>query len=169
MRAAGALMICLACLMYCLRYSRAAGARLRELDCAAYMLELTAAELESRLTPLPELARKLSQSLGEPASGFLIRLMDGMDSLGEKSFSGIWSECAKLSFGALEEDELSALSELGTSLGRYDIDSQLSAIALCAAKLRNGAASCRTQTPEKRRLHLGLACSAAAILVVLLI
>ncbi len=168
MRIAGSLLIAVACLIYCLRFVRQSRRRLRELDSAARLLSMMSAELEARLTPLPELTRRLQDSAQEPAKGFLNTLSKELTALGEKSFSDIWRDSALDSFPMLEADELAALTQLGCCLGRYEIASQLAALELCAGTLRGKAALCRTELPERRRLHLGLACSAAALLVVVL-
>ena len=169
MRALGCAMIAAACLLYCLEYARAQSARLRELSSVAAMLMLMESELAARLTPLPELVSLLEPVASEPAKAFLALLTESLDRLGEESFGSIWSDCVRRAFRELKEDERAELERLGASLGRYDIGSQLHAVRQCAEALSRSEERCRSELPDRRKLHMGLACTGAALLVIVLL
>ena len=169
MKLAGSVMIAAACLLYCVLYLGQQKLRARELESIAALLEQMGAELAARLTPLPELIELLGGRVPGPAKDFLARLGTAMSNLGDESFYMIWSRCVKLSFKQLMADELQMLTELGNTLGRYELQRQLQALDVCAGLIRVRAAQYRQELPGKRKLHMGLACASGALLVIVLI
>ena len=165
----GTALITCSSILYCVMYLKAQSARLRELELICSMLEMTGAELAARLTPLPELAELLEGRMAEPAKSFYSKLKGGMAALGERSFYSIWSLCVSESFKRLSADELQMLTELGGSLGRYDIDRQLKAIDVCTEVFRTSVERSAREQPDRKKLHIGLALSTAAMLVVILL
>lgn len=138
---------------------------LLEALCAS--LRITAAELGTRLRPLPELISELSER-GGAAGGFYADIARELDSIGEKDFSGLWSAALdKLQFLSIDERE--TMNELGAVLGRYELQEQLDSIGLCLDVLSRKALELRTEYPERRRLILGLSAAAGFTTLIVLI
>lgn len=142
--------------------------QLNELEALCHMLRLMQDELETRALPLPELAAQLEARTEDAGKTLLSELLRRMPELGSRDFQNIWeesvTESVKHSDGAAR-----LLFNLGSFLGRYDVDSQLDALRSCREameKLRTAAAEA---LPQTRRLGMGLALTSGALIVITLI
>lgn len=112
-------------------------ARVRTLSALISSLELMKSEIYTRLTPMPELMELLGRESKYPVSQLYERVGEGMrDGLGVSSFAEIWTQAVEKSDSlGLSFDEMTALSDLAKSLGRFDASEQASAIEACIARL----------------------------------
>lgn len=139
---------------------------LRELLAA---LELMEGELVLRNSPLPELLSELSETLNGDAKRMICTCLDKLSGLQDENFSVIWKNAAEECCSSLGERELSAFVRLGTSLGRYDLETQLRDIRNTQHLLRKSLEEAERSFPAQRKLWLGLGASAAALLGVILV
>ena len=143
-----------------------------EIDCLAELgrgMELMRAELGTRLTPMPELMRLLSDRCGGAAGSFFSAVYSAMPLLEERDFSGLWNIAAESCLIVLDKRALDTVKKAGTVLGRYELAEQLSAVGSCAAELKTREEKLRAAYPESRRLMFGLCAAAGSFLILLLL
>lgn len=131
-------------------------------------LERMEGELDTRVTPLPELCRLLSADGGQ-AGAFFAAVAASLDRLDRLTFSQLWREAGEACLGALEPEEREELDRLGQILGRYALPEQTAAIRACRAALRGRLEAAERAYPEQRRLSLGLGASAGLLLIIVLL
>ena len=127
------------------------------------------AELSSALTPLPGVIAQAAVPGSGPASSFFFQLLHGFESLDERDFRQIWEEAAKKHLKELRAEDLSALVELGSWLGRYTLEEQLAALDRCRQSLRESCNSRRASYQSERKLSYGLSFVAGCFLTILLL
>lgn len=168
MRLWGAALILTACLGAGLLRTASVRRRMETLRGLCGALELAEGELETRLTPLPELVRLLAgRSSGQ--TGDFFRLLDAsFGFLGAEDFAALWSRAAATALTALSSADREELVRLGQVLGRFELDRQLAALEACVRALRGELEAARVRYPGDRRLSLGLGAAAGALLIVVL-
>jgi len=88
-------------------------------------LETMKSEICDRMTPLPELVDLLCTETSPPVNRLFFRLRHAMGELGIQRFSSLWSDVVDHAYELeLHEGERQVLSDLGKSLGRYDVEDQ---------------------------------------------
>ena len=143
--------------------------RLCALRSAERMLKTMAGELETRLTPLPELISRLACRCDGAAAAFAEDLNLRLCHLGEREFSNLWADSVEVAFDMLSGEEREILSALGLCLGRYELERQLTELSLALDQLSHAIDRRSAALPEKKRLGLGLAWAGGALLVIVLI
>ena len=165
----GALLIAAASVALGFSYVKEEKRRLQALRSAERMLKTMAGELETRLTPLPELISRLACRCDGAAAAFAKVLNLRLCQLGEREFSSLWAESVETAFNILSGEEREMLSALGLCLGRYELERQLTELSLTLDRLSRAIDRHSAALPEKRRLGLGLAWAGGALLVIVLI
>ncbi len=144
--------------------------RVRSLESLVSALGLMRSEICDRLTPMPELLEMLSREAGQPASRLFANVSRRMSELGARPFPDIWrqavSDTPELLLSGREE---ACLSELGFSLGRYDVPQQRAAITYTARRMSDYAAAAERERSSNSRLHAFLGVAAGVLAVVVLI
>ena len=143
--------------------------RLNTLDELTAALRRMRAELASHARPTAELCRLLAESSAGETETFFALLLRSLDQLGERPFYVLWREAAFRALRSLREEERQSLERLGDSLGRYALEEQVSAVESCLAALDSARERARAELPVQRKLTLGLALSAGAMLTILLL
>ena len=169
MRMAGFALLQLAALLFALRHI---GCKKREAEALASfcaMLEQLGGLLGSEAAPMPELIGALILRSGGCASVFLQTLADSMDRLGERSFFELWNHALDAAPVALEPEDRNTLEELGSVLGRYELEAQLRAVESCRAVFCRRLDALRLELPQVKRLTLGLSLAASALIGITLI
>lgn len=157
MKAAGAALIVVGCTLYGL--IKAAGLS-RQAKCLGAFLEslrFIEAELSSTAPPLPELFERLAQSARPEVRGFYRRLREGMEGIGDKSFSQLWRQ-SLLNDGdlCLSAYQRAELERPGTVLGRYDFRELEGALESCLLRLEPELGAANARAKEGLRLYTGL-------------
>lgn len=165
----GAFLITAASWSLGLTYVRGEKRCLRALRSAEQLLKAMAGELETRLTPLPELFSRLAERCDGAAAAFAAVMHVRLDQLGEREFSALWTESVDAVFGILSREERELLDALGLCLGRYELERQLAELSFTLDMLAGAIARRSAALPEKRRLGLGLAWAGGALLVIVLL
>lgn len=145
---------------YIAKMKRERLAALRELNSA---LGILYAELNSKLSPMDDIASNLASTDGRYAPCFFRKVHERMCSIGEMRFCEIWSESAREVFNCLERDELNNLCALAYVLGAYEISEQLSSIELCRASIAKKAELAGAELIKNERTSIGV-CSVLGIL-----
>lgn len=137
-----------------------------ELDLA---LGLMQSELETSVRPTGELCALLAARCGGETGAFFRTLSASLTTLGERRFDELWTAALAAELHALSREDRRCLERLGQSLGRYELDRQLGALALCREQLRRSYEQGRAALPTQRRLTLGLSLAGAALLLIVLV
>ncbi len=169
MKLLGAALILAACLGAGAVYALAKRQRMETLQGLWGALGLMEGELETRLSPLPELVRLAAAEAQGQAGAFLDSLSGRLDRLGEAEFAQLWREAAEEQLSALNPEEREEICRLGLVLGRYELEKQLAALGACRAILRTGLDEAVLRYPGEKRLGLGLGAAAGALLVIALL
>lgn len=125
-------------------------------------------EMEYRLTPLPQMCRNAAQIASGSVGKVFLALAEELD--GQISpDAACCMQIALSSVSDIPELLYNALTELGNSLGRYDLDGQIKEIAAvkrrCTADLEE---MCRNRDKRVRSYQtLGL-CAGAGLAIILL-
>lgn len=169
MRMVGFVLLQLAALLFALRQI---GCKKREEEglasfCA--MLEQLVGLLGSEAAPMPELISALILRSDGCASAFLQTLAGSMDRLGERCFFELWKNALDASSIALEPEDRQTLEELGSVLGRYELETQLRAVESCRTALCRRLDALRQELPQMKRLTLGFSLAASAFIGIILI
>ena len=127
------------------------------------------AEITAKAVPLPTLIAGLAESADGAAGLFFRALSAALDELGERPFAVLWAETVQNCLPELSREERAAIAELGEILGRYPIPRQQEALARCRALLLHSLENARGREREDGRLAWGLALSAGALVMIVLI
>ena len=125
------------------------------------MLEQLRGLMEDDGSPMPALLQTLSTRSTGRAQTFVCDLLAAMDSLGELQFQELWHQ-------KLEENGRRELESLGCVLGRYDLSTELEAIAVCISHMRHRLDERQSAQKQDTRMILGLSFSFSLLLGILL-
>ena len=138
---------------------------LRELTSS---LDIMRGEICERCTPMPQLLKNLSELYRAPVSNFYRRAAEKLetDETLFKAWQSAVDESAEL---MLNEDEKSAMRELGLCLGKYDAQEQRTAIEYTRRRLSAFADKAIAQRDSESKLHafLGVAAGIFAVMILL--
>ena len=169
LRLLGALLISASSLALGLSYVAGESRKLSTLRSVLQLLREMRGELETRLTPLPELLEYAAGRCSGAGKDFAVCLMASLPQLGEREFFQLWDKGVAACLAGLDSEDRETLQTLGRSLGRFELDRQLADMDACIETLENRAVACSSTLPEKKRLGLGMACSFGALLLIVLI
>ena len=143
--------------------------RLHQLSDFARLFSLLRGELQTHAWPLPALFETLEPRVGEMPRQLLNRLLDGMERLGSEEFSALWEESVSAVLPEVSGFQRQLLSQLGQTLGRYDLTQQCEILKLCEDSFLEAAERETRSLSEAKRLVWGLALSASAMLIIILL
>lgn len=169
MKIAGFVLLQLSALFFSMRRIGAQKREMEALGSFCAMLQQLDGALGSEAPPMPELICTLTQRCSGAAMLFLRTLGASMDRLGESSFSELWRDAVKAASALSDRDAVQALNELGSVLGRYELDTQLGSVRTCRAALDRRMETLRQELPQTKRLTLGLSLAASVLLGIILI
>jgi stage III sporulation protein AB len=142
--------------------------RCKSLQAITSALGVMRSEICDRLTPVSELAEALGKQAQYPVNLFFQNLSEGMRELGNSRFSEIWQDAVTGTVQLqLSPREAITLSELGLSIGKYDVDEQRDSLLYVQRQMEEYASlaerTCRTNS--KLRAFLGVAAGIFAIII----
>ena len=132
------------------------------------MLEQLRGLMEDDGSPMPALLQTLSTRSTGRAQTFVCDLLAAMDSLGELQFQELWHQKLEENGSNLEENGRRELESLGCVLGRYDLSTELEAIAVCISHMRHRLDERQSAQKQDTRMILGLSFSFSLLLGILL-
>ena len=131
-------------------------------------LDYMTCELQFRLPALPELCRAAGKECGGPAGQALMALSSELESqISPDTDSCMYAALSKMD--NLPGSTLEALSLLGKSLGRFDLNGQLQGIEQVRAHCRRELASLENGRDQRIRGYQTLGVCAGAALAILLV
>jgi stage III sporulation protein AB len=145
-------------------------ARVRSLHALVGALGVMSNEICDRLTPMPELLHLMAAEAAFPASRLFQNALENIPALGSRSFSSIWRQavCATPEL-LLSPTETLVLTELGQSLGRYDVAEQKSAIHYAQRRLEELTRDAEIERDRNSKVRAFLGVAAGFFAVILLI
>lgn len=143
--------------------------RVRDLEAWLTALRLLEGELVFSLPAIPDLLERLSRKAPSPAGAAFAAALRGLDRLGEVSFETIWASALKASPGRLSPHDLETLKRLGSVLGRYGWEEQISALRALRRDLEESRSAARTESGSKGRTYTALGFALGAFLTILLL
>lgn len=150
----------------------AAGVRrqARQLTELCTALETMQAEIEYRMTPLPQLLRELAGICTPPLDTLFIRWSDALSNAQGATVSYALSCALRRTRGlALSAESIQALRTLSLQLGRFDTAQQGRAVGLCAQRLRQELLQLEAGKQTRCRSYQTIAiCAGLALAVILL-
>ena len=147
-----------------LNYRREEQAMSRLIAALSYMQ----CELECRLTPLPEVFRRISEMSGDCVGGFFQELAAELDRQISPDAKCCLEVVLKRRQDIPEQTEL-MLREVGISLGRFDLDGQIQEISAVKERCAHCLEHLRNQREDRIRGYQTLGLCAGAALAILLI
>ncbi len=169
MKTAGCILIVIAALMSgaeSLRRDRERAETLRSLTSSLTSLR---AEIVSGFASTNEALAAVSGTLKGRTAEFYARVAERMRGLGERSFFDIWSEAVKESLGVLSEDELEAIEEVGSGLGRYDRGTVAAILDRAEKRLQVSYDLFEAKRRKEGKLRFLLPLSAAILTIVIIL
>ncbi|MDR1299652.1 MAG: stage III sporulation protein AB [Oscillospiraceae bacterium] len=142
--------------------------RCKSLRAITSALGVMRSEICDRLTPVSELAEALGAQAQYPVNIFFQNLTAGMRELGNARFSEIWQNAVTGTVQLqLTAREAITLSELGLSIGRYDVDEQRDSLLYVQRQMEEYAALAEStrSANSKLRAFLGVAVGIFAIII----
>lgn len=127
----GAMLIMLSCTAAGLMKARSLSELDKTYGTLIAMLTLIKNEIVTLSAPLDEAFERAAGLANGDVGRFMSQVRRDFEKLGEDSFCGIWRSAARDDLQSLSERALSAVEELGASLGRYDSTMQCTAIDRC--------------------------------------
>ena len=115
------------------------------------------------------MARKPIDLSGYNIAPDMLPTTPGERNWGIYSFFALWKNALGSAPALPEGEAVKALEELGTVLGRYELETQLRAVEGCRAVLCRRLDALRQSLPQTKRLTLGLSLAAAALVGIILI
>ena len=167
-RISGAAAILVSCFLAAIMRLRSQKERIRFLRALETSLLELRGELVERRRGLGEIFLLLANKNDEAVGRFYETLCDGLESLGERSFSEIWRASAEISFSTLGENCLDALLPLGVCLGGSELELQCAALESAARRIADTARTEKESLAAERKLSIGISLSAGAFLVIIL-
>ena len=171
LKAAGALLVILACTAMgygkSLNYSK----RLRELEEIQKMVYFLLGEITYRREALPEAMVRVADKIRPPLSQFLREVSKAAKEYQGERFSRIFALKAReyLKDTSLTKGDLEELVRLGEDLGYMDITMQENTINLYLEELKGEISQTRQEAPARKKLYQALGLMAGMFLAILLV
>ena len=130
-------------------------------------LQFMNCELQYRLSPLPELCRKTASQLSGALQLLFTNLANELERQVAPEALYCMNEALKKTTG-IPESAVSILSELGSSLGGFDLEGQLTALGSAEAKCEWYISNLENNRIQRTRSYQTLGLCAGAALAILL-
>lgn len=133
-------------------------------------LQIMESEICSRMAPMREVLEQLTREAPPPVRGLYRRAYGGLEALGRCSFFTVWKMAVEKSRELdLRPEEEQTLTDLGLSLGRYDVREQAEAIGRAERRLEAALAKAEEERARDSKLHafFGIASGIFAVIILL--
>lgn len=133
-------------------------------------IEIMGYELCDRLTPVPELFELLSKQAPKPACKLFQNAKSSIMNIGAVPFAELWHEAIRDTTELmLLEQEIQVLSELGFSLGKYDIGEQRKAVETARKQFQDFTKKAEEERDRnwKAQAFLGVTAGLFAVIILL--
>lgn len=141
----------------------------KSLQNSVLMLNLIKNEICTARTPINRIMSKVSTSFDGEVRQFAETVCNEFNNLGEKDFPEIWSKSANEALLSIPTECLCEISQLGTSIGRYNSELQALDIDRCSNALNVYLANYQPDVKNKQKMYIGLYGGIGMIVAVVLI
>ena len=132
-------------------------------------LDLLHGEMRARPAHISVLCLRTSEKCRGQAGEFFLSVSDAIEDLGQMSFAEIWEKSMINTLLDLDRQAKNSFRMLGEKLGAFGIEEQLKAISFCKEELELLLTECARKYEGSKKLFLGIPCSLAAMLLVVLL
>lgn len=143
--------------------------RVKALRAMSAALELIGCELDFSAPPLRELFERTAAAVEEPAASFFRTCAEGIARSEGRPLAELWRNNVEEYLSVLKEAEKACLISAGTVLGRYDVQSQRSALIRAREQLDVFWSDAVRDRQQKGRIYGVLGAAAGSFLVILLL
>ena len=165
----GAMLIMLSCTAAGIMKARSLSELDKTYGTLIAMLTLIKNEIVTLSAPLDEAFERAAGLANGDVGRFMSQVRHDFEKLGEDSFCGIWCSAARDNLQGLSERALSAVEELGASLGRYDGAMQCAAIDRCINEMSLEQQNLRLLLGANKRMYIGVGGAMGLIIAIVLI
>jgi stage III sporulation protein AB len=166
----GAMMVISCCSIIGMGFAAELKNRVKSLTGLISALTIMKSEICDLLTPMPELLRLIAEQSSIPVKTFFENCLAFLTEGRTVSFSKAWEYAARETVSMqLTPDEVSALSELGLSLGRYDIDEQKTALTRTINKLEIYMARAEEEKRRKGKVCAAMGVSTGLMIAIIMV
>lgn len=144
--------------------------RAKALAAVTASVEMMEYELCDRLTPVPELFALLGKQAPKPADILFQNAAVGIESIGAVPFYELWHRAVRDTHELmLTEQEILILSELGFSLGKYDVSEQCKAVKAARSQFEIFTKKAQDECDKnwKSQAFLGVTAGLFAVIILL--
>lgn len=151
------------------RLSSKLGGRVAELEAVLHMLEELSVQIRYRALPVYELLERLRANSSLQRLRFIDCICAELE--GTRDFDHAWQQGVARSVpqSSMNKDDIEVLLAIGSSLGKSDIDGQLSAIELHSATVRARLQQASEERAKKGKLYRSLGVLAGIGISIMLI
>lgn len=165
----GAMLIMLSCTAAGIMKARSLSELDKTYGALIAALTLIKSEIATLSPPLDEAFERAAGLANGDVGRFMSQVRRDFEKLGEDSFCGIWCSAARDDLQSLSERALSAVEELGASLGRYDGAMQCAAIDRCINEMSLEQQNLRLLLGANKRMYIGVGGAMGLIIAIVLI
>lgn len=165
----GAMLIMLSCTAAGIMKARSLSELDKTYGTLIAMLTLIKNEIVTLSAPLDEAFERAAGLANGDVGRFMSQVRRDFEKLGEDSFCGIWCSAARDNLQSLSKRALSAVEELGSSLGRYDSTMQCTAIDRCINEISLEQQTLRLSLSSNKRMYIGIGGATGLIIAIVLI
>ncbi len=171
MKAAGLLLIFLACSGLGLAAGEAAEKRLTAMEQVEKLIQLLEGELRCSYIPFPQAFRQVASRMAPPWEAFLLKMARRLEEMSGERLRKVWeeevdglpAECG------LREEERRELASLGKELGYLDLAMQLNTLEHFRERWGRQMEEIRRDLPARKRIFRYLGISAGLTLALILL
>lgn len=141
--------------------------RITALEGMIYAVEYMRSEIYFRLTPIPEIIKELAKITQPPLGAFFTQCAEDIDN---EEFELLWKEALRLKLNdILTDEDIRTLGQLGSVLGRYDLEGQLRSIDSAVAHLTKSKEAAELDKSSNSKVYaaLGMAAGVAAVVIII--
>lgn len=165
----GAMLIMLSCTVAGIMKARSLSELDKTYGALIAALTLIKNEIVTLSAPLDEAFERAAGLANGDVGRFMSQVRRSFEKLGESSFCSIWCSAARDDLQSLSERALSAVEELGASLGRYDGAMQCAAIDRCINEMSLEQQNLRLLLGANKRMYIGVGGAMGLIIAIVLI
>jgi stage III sporulation protein AB len=164
------MMVISCCSIIGLGFAAGLKTRVKSLSGLVSALSIMKSEICDLLTPMPELMELLAEQSALPVKSLFINCLNCMKEGRTTSFSRAWDYAIRETTSLqISPDEMLALSELGMSLGRYDIDEQRTALSRTIQKLEIFLQQAEDEKRGKGKVCAAMGVSAGLMIAIIMV
>ena len=168
LRILGALLLTGGCTAFGVQASARLGKRVTYIAAWRMAIEQLRAEMSCRVRALPELAKHLAETAPQGLCDDFHKLAEMLQRPNDERYAHIWTRWVK-TLPLIHAEERAVIVDLGQLLGRYELDSQLTAMDSAEARLAQIEERAQVRKDKLSRLYAASGLLGGAAMAVVLL